>query len=160
MLDIEVAGAVAPKAKFVVYFAPNDGGKGFIDAISAAVHDTQRHPDVISISWGGPESTTDQQGVKAFHELFVAAAAAGITVCVASGDHGTADMASPDWDQKIHVDHPAVDDLVLGCGGTQIDAGGKDGACDHRAPFQGNVRSGGGGVGEGGGGDSGCSAEV
>jgi kumamolisin len=36
MLDIEVAGAVAPKAKFAVYFAPNNGDKGFVDAISAA----------------------------------------------------------------------------------------------------------------------------
>src|SRR5260370_12007241 len=94
--------------------------------------------------WGGPEATTDQQGVKAFHELFVAAAAAGITVCVASGDHGTADMASPDWDQKIHVDHPAVDDLVLGCGGTQIDAGGKDVAWNDGSPFDVNVPGGGG----------------
>ena len=41
MLDIEVAGAVAPKANFAVYFAPNNGDKGFIDAISAAVHDTR-----------------------------------------------------------------------------------------------------------------------
>src|SRR6202043_3577410 len=92
MLDIEVAGAVAPKAKFAIYFAPNNGDKGFIDAISAAVHDTERKPDVISISWGGPESTTDQQGIDAFHELFVAAGAVGVTVCVASGDHGTADL--------------------------------------------------------------------
>jgi subtilase family serine protease len=56
MLDLEVAGSVAPKAKFVVYFAPNNGDKGFVDAISAAIHDTERKPDVISISWGGPES--------------------------------------------------------------------------------------------------------
>jgi kumamolisin len=144
MLDIEVAGAVAPKAKFAVYFAPNNGDKGFIDAISAAVHDTQRHPDVISISWGGPETTTDQQGVTAFHELFVAAAAAGITVTVASGDHGTADMASPDWDNKIHVDHPSVDDLVLSCGGTQINAAGQDEVWNDGTAFDTTVPGGGG----------------
>ena len=111
MLDIEVAGAVAPKAKFAVYFAPNNGDKGFVDAISAAIHDKERNPDVISISWGGPESTSDQQGINAFHELFVAAAALGITVCAASGDHGTADLDVAHWDNKIHVDHPAVDDF-------------------------------------------------
>jgi kumamolisin len=144
MLDIEVAGAVAPKAKFAVYFAPNDGDKGFIDAISAAVHDTERNPDVISISWGGPESTTDQQGVAAFHELFVAAAAAGVTVCVASGDHGTADLDAQDWDGKIHVDHPAVDDMVLGCGGTQIDSKGNDVVWNDGTPFDVNVPGGGG----------------
>ena len=53
----------------------------------------------------------------------VAAGALGITVCVASGDHGTADQDASRWDGKIHVDHPACDDLVLGCGGTQIEAG-------------------------------------
>jgi kumamolisin len=123
MLDIEVAGAVAPNAKFAVYFAPNNGDKGFIDAITAAVHDTERKPSVISISWGGPEDPTDQMGINEFHDLFAAAGALGITVCIASGDHGTADEASGDWDGKIHVDHPACDDLVLGCGGTQIDNG-------------------------------------
>jgi len=81
MLDIEVAGAVAPKARLAVYFAPNNGDKGFIDGISAAVYDAERKPSVISISWGGPESTTDSQGIQAFHEIFVAAAALGITIC-------------------------------------------------------------------------------
>ena len=33
MLDIEVAGAVAPKAQIVLYFAPNQGDKGFLDAL-------------------------------------------------------------------------------------------------------------------------------
>jgi kumamolisin len=57
MLDIEVAGAVAPKANFAVYFAlDNEDDKGFLDAISAAVHDSQRKPSVISISWGGRKS--------------------------------------------------------------------------------------------------------
>ncbi len=62
MLDIEVAGAVAPQAKFAVYFAPNNGDQGFIDGISAAVHDSERNPSVISISWGGPESTHRSTG--------------------------------------------------------------------------------------------------
>jgi kumamolisin len=144
MLDIEVAGAVAPKAKFAVYFAPNNGDQGFIDGITAAVHDSERNPGVISISWGGPENTTDQQGITAFHELFVAAAAVGMTVCVASGDHGTADSDADDWDGKIHVDHPAVDDMVLGCGGTQIDSNGNDVVWNDGTPFDKTVPGGGG----------------
>lgn len=44
----------------------------------------------------------------------------GITVCIASGDHGTANEDALHWDGQIHVDHPAADPLVLGCGGTQI----------------------------------------
>ncbi|MBV8900950.1 MAG: S8/S53 family peptidase [Verrucomicrobia bacterium] len=143
MLDIEVAGAVAPKATFAVYFAPNNGDKGFIDAISAAVHDSQRKPGVISISWGGPESSNDQQSMQAYHELFAAAGALGITVCIASGDHGTADLDASDWDGQIHVDYPASDDLVLGCGGTQIDSG-IDVVWNDGTPFDVNAPGGGG----------------
>jgi kumamolisin len=143
MLDIEVAGAVAPNAKFAVYFAPNNGDKGFIDAISAAVHDTERKPSVISISWGGPENPTDQMGNDEYHQMFAAAAALGITVCIASGDHGTAGLDAAHWDNKIHVDHPACDDLVLGCGGTQID-NGSDVVWNDGMPFDPNTPGGGG----------------
>jgi kumamolisin len=145
MLDIEVAGAVVPKANIAVYFAPNNGDQGFIDAISAAVHDSQRKPGVISISWGGPEVSTDTQGINAYHELFAAAGTLGITICVASGDHGTADLDASSWDQKIHVDHPACDDLVLGCGGTQVDpTSGKDVVWNDGTPFNVNTPGGGG----------------
>jgi kumamolisin len=144
MLDIEVAGAVVPKATFAIYFASSRASDGLFAAISAAVHDTERNPSVISISWGGPEDPGDQQGEKAYHELFMAAAALGITICVASGDHGTADLDAEHWDGKIHVDYPAVDDLVLGCGGTQIDDQGNDVVWNDGTPFNGNVPGGGG----------------
>ena len=143
MLDIEVAGAVAPQASIAVYFAPNNGDQGFMNGISAAVHDTERRPGVISISWGGPESAGDAQGINAFHEIFVAAAALGVTICVAAGDHGTADLDAQDWDGKIHVDHPAADDMVLACGGTQID-GGKDVVWNDGTAFDSSVQGGGG----------------
>lgn len=143
MLDIEVAGAVAPMAQIVVYFAPNDGDKGFLDAINAAVHDSERNPSVISISWGGPESADDQQGIAAFHEVFAEAARLGITVCAASGDHGVADLRAEDWDGKIHVDHPADDSLVLGCGGSQI-VDDQDVVWNDGTPFDGSSPGGGG----------------
>lgn len=50
MLDIEVAGAIAPAAKIVVYFAPNTDA-GFLDVINQAVTDKTNQPSVISISW-------------------------------------------------------------------------------------------------------------
>ena len=41
VLDIEVAGAVASGAAIAVYFTSNDrSSKGFLDAITQAVHDT------------------------------------------------------------------------------------------------------------------------
>jgi kumamolisin len=147
MLDIEVAGAVAPKAKLAVYFAPNQGN-GFLDAINAAVHDHHRNPSVVSISWGGPEDPTEQQAINAYHEVFVEAAALGVTICVAAGDHGVADQAGSQWDGQIHVDHPACDDYVLACGGTQIQ-GGEDVVWNDSTPFD-NSPSGGGWAGGGG----------
>jgi kumamolisin len=144
MLDIEVAGAVAPNAKYAIYFAPNNGDKGFLDAINAAVHDSERNPSVVSISWGSPENSNDQQGNTAYHELFVEAAALGVTICVASGDHGTADEDATHWDNQIHVDHPSVDDMVLSCGGTQIDANNNDVVWNDGTPFDVNVPGGGG----------------
>jgi kumamolisin len=106
----------------------------------------QRRPSVISMSWGSPESSLEQQSIDAYHELFAEAAMLGITVCAASGDHGTADLDANNWDGQIHVDHPACDDLVLGCGGTQIDGSGVDVVWNDGTPL-----AGGGGWASGGG---------
>ena len=120
MLDIEVAGAVAPSAKIVVYFAPNTDA-GFLDAIKAAIHDTTNKPSVISISWGGPESNWTQQAMTAFDQAFQAAAAMGITVCAAAGDDGSNDGVG---DGADHVDFPASSPFCLACGGTNLHASG------------------------------------
>lgn len=55
VLDIEVAGSVAPRSKIAVYFTPNTN-RGFADAILAAVHDQTNKPSVMSISWEGPRT--------------------------------------------------------------------------------------------------------
>ena len=121
VLDIEVAGAIAPGAKIVVYFAPNTTN-GFIDAVKAAVHDTARKPSVISISWGGPEDPENsQQFIDGLNEAIRDAAAMGVTVCVASGDNGSADMGQG-WDGKPHADFPASSPFALACGGTNLRA--------------------------------------
>jgi kumamolisin len=120
MLDIEVAAAIAPRAKIAVYFAPNTD-RGFLDAITTAVHDKVRKPSVISISWGGQEASWTLQAMQTFDQAFQDAAALGVTVCCASGDDGSADMAQ-NWDGKAHVDFPASSPHVLGCGGTHLDA--------------------------------------
>jgi kumamolisin len=118
MLDIEVSGSVAPGAKIVVYFAPNTD-QGFLDAITTAVHDSSNQPSVISISWGSAESEWTAQAMTNFNDAFEAAAAVGVTVCVASGDSGSSDGVS---DGKNHVDFPASSSFALGCGGTSLQA--------------------------------------
>lgn len=119
-LDIEVVGGVAPGARIAVYFAPNTD-RGFLDAITQAVHDTTNNPSVISISWGGPESGWTSQAMTTMDQAFQTAASLGITVCVAAGDNGSGDGVN---DQKAHVDFPASSPNVLGCGGTRLDASG------------------------------------
>ncbi len=118
-LDIEVAGAVAPGAKIVVYFAPNTD-QGFLDAITTAIHDTQNKPSVISISWGAPESGWTDQAIQAMDKAFQDAAALGVTVCCASGDNGSSDGVTTD--KLAHVDFPASSPYALGCGGTRLES--------------------------------------
>jgi kumamolisin len=120
MLDIEVVGAIAPAANIAVYFAPNTDA-GFLDAITTAIHDTTNKPSIISISWGGPESSWTQQAMTAFDSAFQAAATMGITVCVASGDSGSSDGVA---DGANHVDFPASSPNVLACGGTRLKTSG------------------------------------
>jgi kumamolisin len=120
MLDIEVVGAIAPKANIAVYFAPNTDA-GFLDAITTAIHDKTNNPSVISISWGGPESSWTEQSMTAFDSAFQSAAVMGITVCVASGDNGSSDGVSDGGD---HVDFPASSPNVLACGGTSLQGSG------------------------------------
>jgi len=124
MLDIQVAGSVAPGAHLVVYFAPDASDKSFLDVMSAIVHDMVNNPSVISISWGGSEDSATDQFKQEFDSLLQSAAQLGITVCVASGDDGSADFASddPNWDGNTHVDFPASDPFALACGGTQLNA--------------------------------------
>ena len=116
LLDIEVAGAVAPGAKIAVYFAPNTDA-GFLDAINQAVDDKQNNPSVISISWGGPESTWTSQSLQSYNSALEAASAVGVTVCVAVGDNGSTDGVT---DGLQHVDFPASSPYSLACGGTQL----------------------------------------
>jgi kumamolisin len=118
MLDIEVVGAIAPAAKIVVYFTPNTDA-GFLAAIISAAHDMINNPSVISISWGGPESSWTTQAMTSFDNAFQSAAALGITVCIASGDNGSSDGAT---DGADHVDFPASSPHVLACGGTSLQA--------------------------------------
>jgi kumamolisin len=120
MLDIEVAGAVAPGANIAVYFAPNTD-QGFIDAITDAVHDATHTPSVISISWGGPEDGWTQQSQTAMNAALQDAAALGVTVTVASGDNGSSDGAG---DHALHVDFPASSPYALACGGTTLHGSG------------------------------------
>jgi kumamolisin len=116
VLDIEVAGAVAPGAQIAVYFCKNTDA-GFLQAITTAIHDAVRNPSVVSISWGGPESSWTAQALTSYDQALQAAGTLGVTVCVAAGDNGSSDGVN---DGLAHVDFPASSPNVLGCGGTRL----------------------------------------
>lgn len=115
-LDIEVAGAIAPKAKIRVYFAsPTD--QGFLDALNQAVHDKDNPATQVSISWGGPESVQQPQSMQAFNDALKDAAALGVNVFCAAGDNGSPDGVS---DGKDHADFPGSSPWAISAGGTNI----------------------------------------
>jgi kumamolisin len=116
LLDIEVAGAIAPKARIVVYFAPNTDA-GFLDAISTAAHATPT-PTAMSISWGQSEDGWTAQARTAMDQAFADATALGVTVTAAAGDSGSSD--TPTGGAAVHVDFPASSPHVLACGGTTL----------------------------------------
>src|SRR6266480_7202383 len=115
LLDIEVAGAAAPGARQVVYFAPNSD-RGFVDAVTAAVHASPT-PTVVSISWGQSEDSWTGQARTAMDQAFADAAALGVTVTAAAGDNGSGDRVP---DGKAHADFPASSPHALACGGTSL----------------------------------------
>ena len=115
-LDIDVIGAAAPGAAQIVYFAPNNGDQGFVDAISDAAGASPA-PIAISISWGQSEDSWTAQGLSAMNAAMSDAAALGITVCAAAGDDGSSDGVN---DGQVHVDFPASSPYALGCGGTKL----------------------------------------
>src|SRR5262249_55544055 len=76
---------------------------------------------VLSISWGGPESSWTAQALDQFDQAFAGAAALGITVFCAAGDSGSDDGVG---DGLAHADFPSSSPNVIACGGTKLVASG------------------------------------
>ena len=85
--------------------------------MTAAVHDAKLKPSVVSISWGGPESSWTEQSRDALNSACEDASTMGVTVLAASGDNGSSDG---DASGTPTVDFPASSPYVLGCGGTKL----------------------------------------
>jgi kumamolisin len=144
-LDIDVIGAAAPGAAQIVYFAPNNGDQGFVDAISDAAGAIPP-PIAISISWGQSEDSWTAQGLSAMNAAMSDAAALGITVCAAAGDNGSSDGVN---DGQVHVDFPASSPYALACGGTKLLADAATGTISSEVVWNelaANEGAGGGGV--------------
>ena len=89
--------------------------------MTTVVHDAENPPDVLSVSWGGPESSWSGQAMQALDEALASAAALGILVLCAAGDAGSSDGVPG---VEPHVDFPASSPHATGCGGTRLLAAG------------------------------------
>jgi kumamolisin len=124
-LDIQTAGSIAPAAKYVIYLA--DQSAGILDLLNASVFDARSKPTILSISFGGAEGMAPASYWQAADLALKRAAALGITVCVSSGDGGSATQYYRQCGSRgTHVNYPASSPHVLACGGTSLHAkGGK-----------------------------------
>ncbi|MBB3226748.1 subtilase family serine protease [Luteibacter sp. Sphag1AF] len=129
-LDVEQSGGLAPFADLRVYDAPNTSG-GFLSAFYQAV--SENIADSISVSWGEPEefyfdsplSGGDYTGeLVAFHQVFLEAAAQGISMFAATGDSGAydtvRDLGNTAFSAPLTVDAPAADPFITAAGGTTV----------------------------------------
>ena len=134
-LDVEQSGGIAPRAKILLYQAPNTN-QAFLDAFVAAVESNEA--DSISTSWGqwewlddlanGP--VTDPYGgdtvssLKALHLVLLQAALQGQSVFAAAGDAGAYDANDaalpPAFSLALSVDNPASDSYITAGGGTTL----------------------------------------
>ena len=126
LLDMEIAGTIAPGAKLFMYFVKDGSDKQILLGISAAVHDAATDLSVLSLSFGGPEYDSTTMGIgqgaaaasqwqENINDLFQSAGHLGITVCVASGDQVSfcVPTDSPYFDGNAHASFPASSPYAL-----------------------------------------------
>jgi len=147
-LDLQWAGALAPKAHLVVYEA--HGGTtyaSFADALTRTLtyilNDQIYNPSVLSISYGDGEATFDEKSVRAWAGLIEQLDAKGITVCIASGDQGAYGLHNLHGIPKAHADAPATSPTAVTVGGTSLQPDGSETAWTYRGTENGGATGGG-----------------
>jgi hypothetical protein len=101
-LDLEWAGGIAPAADLVFVTSKSTGLTDGID-LSAEYAVSNNIADIITLSYGSCESTSDVSGgTTLYNSLWQQAAAQGTSVFVASGDSGAADCDVPTETKAVH----------------------------------------------------------
>ena len=125
LLDTEIAGGIAPKAKLYFYTsADTDLSSGLFNAIFRALDDNT--VSILNISFLSCEAGLGTSGNQTLLEAAEQAAAQGITLTVASGDNGSA--GCDDFDTQSQATHGfgvngfASTPYTIAVGGTDFDA--------------------------------------
>jgi kumamolisin len=125
-LDVEQSGALAPQANINVYVAPNSD-TGFVDGFAKAINDNVAQQ--LSVSWGESETDIDYyvsqnwetpEYPEVFNQLFMQAAAQGISMFAAAGDAGAYDTSRGSNYYDLSVDNPASSPYITAAGGTTL----------------------------------------
>lgn len=124
LLDNEVAGGIAPKAKLYFYTsAGSDITDGLFNAVLRAIDDNT--VSILSISFGACEAQEGTGGNLALSEIFQQAAAQGISVTVSAGDGGSAGCDDFDTETAaqdgLAVSALASTPYTVAVGGTDFD---------------------------------------
>lgn len=124
VLDTEVAGGIAPKAKIYFYTsADTDLSSGLLNAIFRALDDDT--VSILSISFSNCEAALGASGNQVILEAAEQAAAQGITITVSAGDSGSAGCddfeTEPQATQGFAVNGFASTPYTIAVGGTDFD---------------------------------------
>jgi subtilase family serine protease len=111
-LDVEWAHAIAPKAKIVLVIAPTPNN----DDLAAAITTGIAKGNVISNSYGEPESDNAPADFKPFETALKLAALRGVAVNFSSGDDGDFVLAQGYSD----VSYPASSTFATAVGGNSV----------------------------------------
>jgi subtilase family serine protease len=147
-LDLQWVGALAPKAKIVVYEAnAGDTYRSFTNSLIATLkyilQDTKHHPTVLSISYGDAETNLGRAEMEQIEELIAQLDAKGITVCISSGDQGAYGMHDINRTLTRNADGPATAPSAVAVGGTSLQPDGTETAWTYLGPENGGATGGG-----------------
>lgn len=114
LLDIEYAGAMGPGAELNVYVAANASLVTFTKAYNQVVMDNTSA--VMSTSWGLYDNGWGANLIETSEQIFMQAAAQGISMFAAAGDNGAADNGPG----LNNADYPSSSVYVTAANGTEL----------------------------------------
>ena len=123
-LDVEAIGGACPSANLtiIMYIAPNTLDQfptllQYMYSTNVTVNGVNYKPNLISCSWGAPEIYYGSALLSSMHAILSTMAAAGINMCVATGDNGSNDGVGGTGN---YVDFPSSDPYATAVGGTSL----------------------------------------